>query len=102
MAKVTYLRTKGASIDGQEASEQILDAGVIFQREIDGIPVVGFGGFAMVNIASDESVVAASKVWRDIDKKGGRQKCFSQTTRLMSYRGDLLQQEQRISECFES
>ncbi|PVX25765.1 MAG: hypothetical protein CW691_03525 [Candidatus Bathyarchaeum sp.] len=74
VSKITYLRTQGASLDGEAAPEQILDAGVIFTRDIDGVPVVGFGGYLMVNVAHDESVVAATKVWRHRDKKMGKVK----------------------------
>ena len=74
VVKISYLRTRGASVDGKETLEQILDGGVIFQREIDNIPVAGFGGFVMVNIAHDESVVAATKIWRHRDKKLGKVK----------------------------
>jgi hypothetical protein len=73
-SKITYLRTQGASLDGEVAPEQILDAGVVFTRDIEGVPVVGFGGYLMVNIAHDESVVAATKVWRHRDKKIGKEK----------------------------
>jgi hypothetical protein len=74
VGKIAYLRTQGASLDGEVAPEQILDAGVILTREIDGVPVVGFGGYLMVNIAHDESVVAATKIWRHRDKKIGKAK----------------------------
>lgn len=71
VGKITHLRTQGASTDGEVAPEQILDAGVIFTREIDGVPVVGFGGYMMVNVAPDESVVAAVRIWRHRDKELG-------------------------------
>jgi hypothetical protein len=67
VGKIAYLRTQGASTNGEVAPEQILDAGVIFTREIDGIPVAGFGGYMMVNVAPDESVVATVKIWRHRD-----------------------------------
>ena len=64
VGKITHLRTQGASIDGEVAPEQILDAGVIFTRQIDGVPVVGTGGHIMVNVAAHESVVGSVKIWR--------------------------------------
>jgi hypothetical protein len=71
VAEINHLRTQGASARGQEGPEQILDTGVVFSREIDGVPVRGLGGHVMVNIAEDESVVAASKIWRHRDSKVG-------------------------------
>ena len=37
--------------------------------DIDGIPVTGPGGFVMINIAHNETVVAGLKIWRDIESK---------------------------------
>lgn len=71
VGKITHLRIQGASIEGEVAPEQILDAGVIFTREIDGVSVVGLGGYMMANVAPDESVVAAVKIWRHRDEKFG-------------------------------
>lgn len=64
VGKITYLRTQGASVTGQMDPVQILDAGVIISREIDGFPVVGPGAHIMVNIDHDETVIAAQKIWR--------------------------------------
>lgn len=64
VVKITHMKTRGASLEGEETPEQILDAGVIFGRRIDEVPVTGFGGFVMVNIAHDATVVAAEKIWR--------------------------------------
>ncbi len=71
VGKVTYLRTQGASTEGEVTPEQILDAGVIFTREIDEVPVVGFGGHMTVNVAPDESVVGTVKIWRHRDREVG-------------------------------
>ena len=71
VAQITHLRAQGASTEGEVTPEQILDAGVIFAREIDGVPVAGFGGHMMVNVAPDEAVAAAVKIWRHRDKKLG-------------------------------
>ncbi len=71
LGKVTYLRSQGASTEGEVTPEQILDAGVVFTREIDGIPVRGPGGYLMVNIAADESIVGGTKIWRHRDERVG-------------------------------
>lgn len=69
--KITYLRVQTMSVKGKSSEPKILDAGVIFGREIDGVPVSGPGGFAMINIASDESVVGGTVVWRRLGKSLG-------------------------------
>ena len=69
VGKIAYLRTQAANINGEMMPEQILDGTVIVNRDIDGIPVSGPGGLAMINIASDEKVIAVSKIWREIESK---------------------------------
>lgn len=64
MEKMTYMRSQSASADGDIGEEKIIDAGVIFSREIDEIKVAGFGGHIMVNIAPNKSVVGINKNWR--------------------------------------
>lgn len=68
VAKVSHLYTQGGSVNGKATVKEALDAGVIFVRDIENIPVLGFGGYAMINVAYDGSVVAGSKVWRYHDK----------------------------------
>lgn len=62
--KIAYLRMQTGSVKGKVTTPKILDAGVIFGREIDGVPVSGPGGYVMINVAPDESVGAGTKVWR--------------------------------------
>jgi hypothetical protein len=71
IGRITHLRAQGASTSGEVTSEQILDAGVIFARKIDDVAVVGPGGYVMVNIAGDESVLATVKIWRHRAEKLG-------------------------------
>jgi|GEM_PF-5863235 len=68
---IAYLRMQTGTVKGKVTTPRILDAGVIFGREIDGVPVSGPGGYVMINVASDESVVAGTKVWRQLDETLG-------------------------------
>jgi len=64
--KIAYLRLQTKPGRGKATSPKILDAGVIFGREVEGVPVSGPGGHMMINVAPDESVVAGTKVWRQL------------------------------------
>jgi len=77
LAKITYLKEQGASMDGTKTEEIVLDAGVIFQKQIENLPVFGGGGYTMINIAHDETVVAGTKVWRDTVKAEPKQKIMT-------------------------
>lgn len=65
---VTHLRQGGGAPEGGKADERILDAGVVYGRFIDGLPVVGPGGMAMVNVAGDGEVVGARRIWRGLGR----------------------------------
>lgn len=69
--KIAYLRLQTASVERRVSKPKILDAGVIFGREIDGVPVSGPGGFVMINIAPDKAVTAGTKVWRNLGANVG-------------------------------
>jgi hypothetical protein len=71
---ISYLRLQTGSVGGKVSTPRILDAGVIFGREIDGVPVSGPGGYVMVNVAPDESVVGGTKVWRRLGVSVGTAK----------------------------
>lgn len=75
--KITYLKEQGASIDGIKTEVIVLDAGVIYQKQIENLPVIGAGGYAMINIAHDETVVAGEKVWRGTVKAEPKQKIIT-------------------------
>jgi hypothetical protein len=77
LVKITYLKEQGASIDGTKTEEIVLDAGVIYQKQIENLPVIGGGGYTMINIAHDETVVAGEKVWRDTVKAVPKQKIIT-------------------------
>jgi hypothetical protein len=64
--KVTHLRTAGRDAGGGELQEQVLDAGVVFGRTVEGAPVDGPGGFAMVHVDSEGEVAGFKIVWRPV------------------------------------
>lgn len=66
VGRITYSSIQAASTAGDLTPVQVLDAGVVFTRVIDGVPVAGPGGHLTTYILGDESVVACMKVWRDI------------------------------------
>ena len=68
---VTHLRTAGRSTDGGETLEELIDAGVVYGRLQDGIPVEGPGGNAMINIDSTGQVSGFRVVWRPVGERSG-------------------------------
>jgi len=71
VSKIAYLRMQTKPVMGKATSPRILDAGVIFGREVEGVPVSGPGGYMMINVGPDESVLAGTKVWRQLGKPLG-------------------------------
>jgi len=71
VSKIAYLRMQTKPVTGKATSPRILDAGVIFGREVEGVPVSGPGGYVMINVGPDESVLAGTKVWRRLGKTLG-------------------------------
>jgi len=71
VSKIAYLRMQTKPVEGKATSPRILDAGVIFGREVEGVPVSGPGGYVMINVGPDESVLAGTKVWRRLGKTLG-------------------------------
>ena len=53
--KIAYLHMQTKPVTGKATSPRILDAGVIFGRELEGVPVSGPGGYVMINVGPDES-----------------------------------------------
>lgn len=70
LERITYLRTETGAADGSALARSTLDAGLIFTRTIDDLPVVGPGGMAMVKVGTDESVVGGREIWRPILSRG--------------------------------
>ena len=65
---VTHLRTAGADLADKREAPRLLDAGVLFGRRIDGLPVFGPGGQAMVHLAAGGELVGARRVWRPLGR----------------------------------
>jgi hypothetical protein len=66
LERITYLRNQTTDAKGYVKSTETLDAGLIFTRTVEELPVIGPGGMVMVNIGTDETVVAGREVWRPI------------------------------------
>src|SRR5262249_32656077 len=67
----THLRTAGGSAGGGELQEQVLDAGVVFRRTLEGAPIDGPGGFAMIHVDSEGEVAGFRIVWRPVAEAAG-------------------------------
>ena len=72
LERITYLRTQSADANGAVSTPSTLDAGLIFTRTVDDLPVVGPGGMAMVKIGTDETVVGGREIWRPIVRRGSK------------------------------
>jgi hypothetical protein len=72
VAGVTHLRMRGGPPGGEPGPETLLDAGVVFRRQLEGVPVIGPGGLVMVNLSGDGAVVGADRVWRALGRRTGR------------------------------
>jgi hypothetical protein len=69
--KVTHLRGADSDIKGETLTERLLDAGVVFGRVVDGLPVTGPGGLAMVHLDPGGDVVGLRSTWRALGKSAG-------------------------------
>jgi len=72
LERVTYLYSQGVDVNGKKSDPAKLDAGLIFTRMIDELPVVGPGGLAMVKIGTDDTVVGGREIWRPIVQRGAK------------------------------
>jgi hypothetical protein len=70
LERITYLRAQSSDAEGAVSAPIKLDAGVLFTRSVDDLPIVGAGGAAMVKIGTDETVVGGREVWRPIASRG--------------------------------
>ena len=75
--KVTHLRSGTGDVRGGPREVKLLDAGVIYRRTVDGIPVEGPGGFVVVNIDPEKEVVGLRAVWRPVQKRLAKVKLIS-------------------------
>jgi hypothetical protein len=70
LLRITHLRGMVKSItSSSDQMESVLDAGVLYGRIIDKIPVEGPGGKAMVNINAEGDIVGMTHLWRPLLKK---------------------------------
>jgi len=66
LQKVTHLHVGTSDSKGEHRDERVIDAGVVFQRVIRGIPVDGPGGKMVAYIGSDGKITGIERIWRDI------------------------------------
>ena len=70
LERITHLHAQTSTVAGEVSQVATLDAGLIFRRTVDDLPVIGPGGVAMVRIGSDEEVVGGREVCRPIAERG--------------------------------
>lgn len=70
LERITYLRAQTAVAGTAPSAATTLDAGLVFTRTVEDLPVIGPGGVAMVKIGTDETVVGGREVWRPIVRSG--------------------------------
>jgi hypothetical protein len=69
--QVTHLRGADGDIKGGKINERVLDAGVVYGRMVDGLPVTGPGGLAMVHVEAGGAVVGVRSTWRALGAAAG-------------------------------
>jgi hypothetical protein len=77
LRRVTHLRSADADPKTNKINEQIIDAGVVYGRLIDELPVDGPGGFALVHIDPEAAVVGMRSIWRGLGKRKAQVKIKS-------------------------
>ena len=70
--RITHMHGASADLDTKKVTERVIDAGVVFGRYVDDLPVDGPGGFAMVNIDAEAEVVGMRAIWRPLGKRHAR------------------------------
>lgn len=68
LASVTHMHSAVGDLKGRRVRERIVDAGVVYRRLIDTIPVEGPGGFVMVTVDPAGDVVGMRSIWRPLGK----------------------------------
>ena len=77
LAKVTHMHSAVANMESKRVRERLIDAGVVYRRLIDKLPVEGPGGFAMVTVDPGGDVIALRSIWRPLGKRLGTVKIKS-------------------------
>jgi hypothetical protein len=66
--KVTHLHVGSMDEKMKNVQERVIDAGVIFQRMVDGVPVLGPGGKLMIFLDAEGGMTGLEKIWRPIQE----------------------------------
>lgn len=69
---ITHMRGASADVETKRVTEHVIDAGVVFGRYVDDLPVDGPGGFAMVHVDAEADVVGMRAIWRPLGKRHAR------------------------------
>lgn len=70
MERVTHLHGALARVDdGGQPEEKILDAGVLFRRIVNDVPVTGPGGAVMVHVGPEKEIVGVKRIWRALGRQ---------------------------------
>lgn len=77
LARVTHLRGAESNRQERKVIETVIDAGVVYRRTIDDVPVIGPGGVAMVNIGPEADVTGMNCLWRKTGKRLAKVKVAS-------------------------
>ncbi len=72
LQRVTHLYGQTSAPNDKASTPSRLDAGVIFTRKVDELPVVGAGGFALVKVGTDNEVVGGRETWRPVASSGSK------------------------------
>lgn len=83
--KITHLRSATSDLKGREKVERLIDAGVIYRRFVDGTPVQGPGGYAMVHIDPEAEVVGLRSVWRTTLKSEAKVKIMPAGAAILAF-----------------
>lgn len=70
LERITHLRAQTSTLAGELSEVATIDAGLVFRRTVDDLPVIGPGGLVMVRIGSDEQVVGGREVCRPLTATG--------------------------------
>jgi hypothetical protein len=68
LLRVTRLRVAHSERGKPENNERVIDAGVVFERVVDGLPVEGPGGKTVVYFNYEREFTGVDHLWRDIEK----------------------------------
>ena len=71
---ITHMHSAVADIKTKQIKEEIIDAGVVYGRLVDDVPVDGPGGFALVNVDPDAEVIGMRSIWRGLGKRQAKVK----------------------------